>query len=56
MTSNFCKSHLEEATFEWFANLRYEIVFAPDIAHDGSSPKCADYREVILPQWVKNAL
>jgi len=28
--SNFCESHLEEATLEWFEELGYEIVFASD--------------------------
>lgn len=56
MKNNFCESHLEEATLEWFADLGYEIVFAPDIAPDGEFPERADYSEVILPQRVKDAL
>ena len=56
MKNNFCESHLEEATLEWFADLGYEIIFAPDIAPDGSYPERSDYSEVILPQRVKDAL
>ncbi|MEG2323726.1 MAG: type I restriction endonuclease subunit R [Anaerovoracaceae bacterium] len=56
MKNNFCESHLEEATLEWFADLGYEIIFAPDIAPDGEYPERSDYSEVILPQRVKDAL
>ena len=38
MPKNFCESHLEEATIEWFDELGYEIVFGPDIAPDGEYP------------------
>ena len=56
MKNNFCESHLEEATLEWFAELGYEIVFAPDIAPDGSYPERNDYSEAILKQRVIDAL
>ncbi|MEG0830634.1 MAG: HsdR family type I site-specific deoxyribonuclease, partial [Anaerovoracaceae bacterium] len=56
MKNNFCESHLEEATLEWFADLGYEVIFAPDIAPDGEYPERSDYSEVILPQRVKDAL
>ena len=42
--SNFCESHLEEAALEWFEELGYEIVFAPDISPDGEYPE----REITL--------
>ena len=56
MKNNFCESHLEEATLEWFGDLGYEIIFAPDIAPDGAYPERTSYSEVILPQRVKDAL
>ena len=56
MKNNFCESHLEEATLEWFADLGYEIIFAPDIAPNGNYPERNDYSEVILAQRVKDAL
>jgi len=39
MKNNFCESHLEETTLEWFEELGYEVVFAPDIAPDGEYPE-----------------
>lgn len=56
MKTNFNESHLEAATLEWFADLGYDIIFAPDIAPDSSCPERTDYSEVILPQRVKDAL
>ena len=54
--SNFCESHLEEATLEWFEDLGYEIVFAPEIAPDGEYPEREDYSDVILSERLKEAL
>ena len=56
MPNNFCESHLEEATLEWFEELGYEIVFAPDIAPDGEYPERGDYSDVILNDRLKKAL
>lgn len=56
MKNNFCESHLEEATLEWFEELGYEIVFAPDIAPEGEYPEREDYSEVILSERLKEAL
>lgn len=53
---NFCESHLEEATLEWFEELGYEIVFAPDIAPDGEYSEREDYSDVILAERLKEAL
>ncbi|SCM82365.1 putative type I restriction enzyme HindVIIP R protein [uncultured Sporomusa sp.] len=53
---NFCESQLEEAALEWFEELGYEIVFAPDIAPDGEYPEREDYSDVILAERVKEAL
>lgn len=39
MKNNFCESHLEETTLEWFEELGYEVVFAQDIAPDGEYPE-----------------
>lgn len=56
MKQNFCESHLEEATLEWFEELGYEIVFAPDIAPGGDYAEREDYGEVILPDRLREAL
>ena len=44
---SFFESHLEEATMEWFEELGYDIVFAPEIAPDGEYPEREDYQDVI---------
>lgn len=54
--NRFCESHLEEATLEWFEELGYEIVFAPEIAPDGEYPERQDYSEIILAARLKEAL
>lgn len=54
--NNFCESQLEEATLEWFEELGYEVVFAPDIAPDGEYSERDDYSDVILNNRVKDAL
>lgn len=56
MSKNFCESHLEEATLEWFEELGYEIVFAPDIAPDGEYPEREDYSDVVLNERLREAL
>lgn len=56
MPKNFCESHLEEATLEWFEELGYEIVFGPDIAPDGEYPEREDYGDIILNDRLKEAL
>jgi type I restriction enzyme R subunit len=54
--NNFCESHLEEATLEWFEELGYEIVFAPDIAPEGEYPEREDYSDVVLAERLRDAL
>ena len=53
--NNFCESHLEEATLEWFEELGYEVVFAPDIAPEGEYAEREDYNDVILPERLRDA-
>ncbi len=54
--NNFYESHLEEATLEWFEELGYEVVFAPDIAPDGEYSEREDYSDVILTERLKESL
>lgn len=56
MPNNFYESHLEEATLEWFEELGYEIVFAPDISPDGEYPEREDYSDIILNDRLREAL
>ena len=52
----FCESELEQATLEWFEELNYDIIFAPDIAPDGEYAEREDYSDVILQERLKEAL
>lgn len=54
--NNFYESDLEEATLEWFEELGYEVIYAPDIAPDGEYPEREDYGDVILAERLKEAL
>lgn len=54
--NNFCESELERATLEWFEELNYEVIFAPDIAPDGEYAEREDYTDVILQERLKEAL
>lgn len=49
MKSNFCESHLEEATLEWFQELGYETIFGPELSPEGEYPEREDWGEVLLP-------
>lgn len=54
--NNIYESDLEEATLEWFQELNYETVFAPEMAPDGAYPEREDYNDVILADRLKEAL
>ena len=42
------EDQLEQQCLGWFREGGWETVFGPDIAHDGTAPERANYREVIL--------
>ncbi len=50
------EDQLEQQCLGWFREGGWETVFGPDIAHDGSSPERASYREVVLVQRLQRAL
>ncbi|PTQ84503.1 type I restriction enzyme R subunit [Trichococcus patagoniensis] len=53
---NFTEDLLEEAAIEILQNLGYDYTFGPDISLGGDYPERTDYREVILPSRVNDAL
>ena len=53
---NFTEYLLEEAAIEILQNLGYDYCFGPDISLGGDYQERTDYREVILPSRVKDAL
>ena len=50
------EDHLEQQCLEWFQDIGYSHVFAPDLDSDGSKPERSDYRQVILAARLHTAL
>ena len=47
---------VEQVSLEWFEELGYAYKCGYDIAHDGDDPERKDYRSVILPDRLRQAL
>ena len=50
------EDQLEQETLGWLANVGYSVHSGLDIAQDGSNPQRADYRQVILPFRLREAI
>ena len=50
------EDQLEQETLGWLAELGYGVHFGPDIAHDGLNPQRANYRQVVLPFRLREAI
>ncbi len=50
------EDQLEQETLAWLQEVGYTHRYGPDIAFDGSSPERADYRQVILPLRLREAI
>jgi type I restriction enzyme R subunit len=50
------EDHLEQQCCEWFTELGYTHVFAPQLDSDGTSPERTDFRQVILTGRLRSAL
>jgi type I restriction enzyme, R subunit len=50
------EDHLEQQCCEWFTELGYTHVFAPQLDRDGTSPERTDFRQVILTGRLRSAL
>ncbi len=50
------EDHLEQLALTWFQDAGWEYRFGPDIAPDGDTPERADYRQVLLPGRLHEAL
>ncbi|CAM3811223.1 type I restriction endonuclease subunit R [Vreelandella rituensis] len=50
------EDQLEQACLEWFADNGWEVANGPDIAPDGVQPERRDYRQVLLPGDVEQAV
>lgn len=47
--------NLEHLCLEWFRDNGWEVLYGPDIAHDGINPMRKDYRQVLLESHLKAA-
>ena len=50
------EEHLEQQCLEWFQDIGYTHVFAPQLDSDGCTPERSDYRQVILSARLRTAL
>ncbi len=50
------EDQLEQETLAWLQDVGYAHRYGPDIAFDGSSPERADYRQVVLPFRLREAV
>ncbi|WP_019573278.1 type I restriction endonuclease subunit R [Curvibacter lanceolatus] len=50
------EDQLEQETLAWLQDAGYTRRYGPDIAFDGSSPERADYRQVLLPFRLRDAI
>jgi len=50
------EDQLEQEALGWLAEVGYETLFGPDIAPDGERPERADYRQVLLPFRLREAI
>ncbi|MCO5337604.1 type I restriction endonuclease subunit R [Delftia tsuruhatensis] len=50
------EDQLEQETLAWLQDVGYTHRYGPDIAFDGSSPARADYRQVVLPFRLREAV
>ncbi|MDA0190667.1 MAG: type I restriction endonuclease subunit R, partial [Proteobacteria bacterium] len=50
------EDQLEQEVLGWLAEVGYSRLFGPDIAPDGDSAERADYRQVILPFRLREAI
>jgi type I restriction enzyme, R subunit len=50
------EDQLEKETLSWLAELGYAVHSGYDIAHDGPNPQRANYRQVVLPFRLREAI
>ena len=50
------EDQLEQEALAWLQDVGYTQRYGPDIAHDGTSPERADYRQVVLPFRLREAI
>lgn len=54
--NSYCESELERATIDWFEELDYDVIFAPEISPNGEYPEREDYSDIILKERLQEVL
>jgi len=54
--ASLCESHIEEATLEWFAGLRYAVTFGEYIAPEGLLAERKSFGDVLLVRRLRDAI
>ena len=50
------EDQLEQEALGWLQDVGYTHLYGPDIAHDGANPERANYRQVVLPFRLREAI
>ncbi len=50
------EDQLEQLCLDWFREGGFEYAYGPDIAQDGDSSECSDYRQVVLTGRLLDAI
>ncbi|MCD4842963.1 MAG: type I restriction endonuclease subunit R [Methanosarcinales archaeon] len=50
------EDELEQLCFDWFRNNSWDVAYGPDIAPDSNASERSDYHEVVLKQYLHEAL
>lgn len=50
------EDQLEQEALSWLSDVGYTHLYGPDIAPDSDSPERADYRQVLLPFRLREAI
>jgi type I restriction enzyme R subunit len=50
------EDQLEQEALAWLQDVGYTHLYGPDIAHDGTNPERANYRQVLLPFRLREAI
>jgi type I restriction enzyme R subunit len=50
------EDQLEQEALAWLQDVGYTHLYGPDIAHDGPAPERANYRQVLLPFRLREAI
>lgn len=50
------EDQLEQEAISWLADVGYQFLHGPEIAHDGSAPERGGYHQVVLPNRLRDAV